>query len=263
MSPACNHLSSSDQQSPAAISCNIEQVDQELLTSGVSPESSFPAKKSRIFFSRLLDFLREIPKHHVAPVSVPDYIQADVNWWLEFAPKYNGVSMMPPLKWEAPDKIFSVDACLMGAGGFSMDSPSSAMYFHCAFPENVKLAAQHINGLEIFTIRMAVMLWGERFSGKNILIYSDNQCSVELINRGKSTCRFMQNCLRDILFVAARNEFQIRIEHLSSEANRKSDLLSRVALNSKNLDLFLQENSHLTLHECEISQELFDITCKW
>ncbi len=77
-------------------------------------------RPGRIFFSRILNWLRSMPKNRHLMVSIPEEVKLDVKWWHNFAEQYNGVSMMPPLEWTKPDSICSVDACLKGAGGFRL-----------------------------------------------------------------------------------------------------------------------------------------------
>ncbi len=227
---------------------------------------SFAAKavrQSRIFFSRLLDFLRQAHAENQRFLDIPEEIQSDLRWWAEFAPTFNGVTMMPPLHWEAPDRVFSVDASLQGAGGFSMEGENSAYFFKCAFPEKVKTIAGHISALEIFTVKIACQLWAHRFTGKNILIYTDNQSTRDVINSGKSRDRTMQNALRTILFLAATHQFQIRVLHLSTLANRRADALSRVAIDPAFFHTFLEDVRGLELTESHVTDECFDLEAPW
>ena len=66
---------------------------------------------------------------------------------------------------------------------------------------------------------------GENFRGKKIQMFSDNQAIYHVINAGKSNCTVLQDCLREIAFLAACYEFQVRMVHLSSESNMISDHL--------------------------------------
>ena len=190
-------------------------------------------------------------------------IQDDISWWLRFSEFYNGVSMMPPLSWEKPDKSFSMDASLVGGGGYCSTGPDSAEYFHCVFPQHVIDAARHINSLEIFTVRLACMLWGKLFRGRNILIWCDNMSTVQTIRGGNSRDPFMQNALRDILYVAAKYEFQIRVVHLDTLSNRISDSLSRFSLSEHYKEKFFEDTKGVLKTERQIPSHFFDLSCKW
>lgn len=50
--------------------------------------------------------------------SIPDEVKKDLQWWNEFLPKYNGISLMYLGPWSEPDTILSCDGYLEGRGGF-------------------------------------------------------------------------------------------------------------------------------------------------
>ncbi len=132
-----------------------------------------------------------------------------------------------------------------------------------AFNEETIEAARHINGLEIYTVMVACRIWGELFRGQNVQMFSDNMATVEVFRSGKSRDPFMQTCIREILYIAAICEFQIRLKHLSTSDNRLSDLLSRWALDPKNGEIFLQETSHLNTQEVVIPDHCLSLQSSW
>ena len=73
-------------------------------------------KPSRIFVSRLLNWLRSIYHSSEFLHVIPDFVKKDLEWWNRFLPLYNGISMMEYEEWSAPDAIFSSDSCLTGCG---------------------------------------------------------------------------------------------------------------------------------------------------
>ena len=74
---------------------------------------------------------------------------------------------------------------------------------------------------------VCLRLWGSNFKGKRIRIYSDNLSVVTVINIGKSKCEILQSCLRELTFLNAINECEVRLVHLDTHANRLADHLSR------------------------------------
>ncbi len=215
-------------------------------------------RQGRTFFSRILDWLRTMPKNRHFNVSIPEEVKKDIVWWHTFAETYNGISMMPPLEWSKPDMHCSVDACLQGAGGYCQ-----GQYFHFEFSEDVIENAKHINGLEIYTLMVACRVWGDQFRGKNIQLFSDNMATVEVFRSGKSADPFMSSCLRDILFEAASNEFQVRLKHLTTTENRLSDLLSRWSIDPKNGELFHKETAHVNTKEVIVPESCRIISSRW
>ena len=65
-------------------------------------------KPSRIFISRLLNWLREISDK--GSFCIPLDLNLDLLWWNNFLPLYNGVSIMLSEEFSSPDEILSVDA---------------------------------------------------------------------------------------------------------------------------------------------------------
>ncbi|MES9902603.1 MAG: hypothetical protein ABW168_07960 [Sedimenticola sp.] len=215
-------------------------------------------RPGRVFVQRLLKFLREIYK---APDTVnhilPDYVRKDLLWWHKFLPYYNGISMMSLSDWSAPDSIISTDACLTGCGGFFGNK-----YFHVVFPELVDGQKWHINALELLAIVIALKLWGSQLNGKKVIMLCDNLSSCTVINKGSTRCDFLQSCLREICFLAALHEFEIRAKHISGVDNRVADYLSRWHLDSANAEKFLNEFGNKG-EECEVSLEDFHLTEYW
>jgi hypothetical protein len=68
-------------------------------------------------------------------------------------------------------------------------------------------------------------MWGTKFKGKRILIKCDNQVTVYVINTGKSRNSCLQCCLREICFLAAVHEFEIRAVHIAGIDNCLADML--------------------------------------
>ena len=173
-------------------------------------------------------------------------------------PTYNGVSMMLYEEWCKPDEIFPSDSCLEGCGGFWQ-----GIFFQSSFPENFKFSKYDINILEFFSIIICLKLWGKFFCQKRIKIYCDNFAVVTVINSGKSKCEILQMCLRELAFIAAINQFEIRAIHLGSNENRIADHLSRCNLSECHRQPFYELTSEYKLTECVVSDELFEFVHTW
>ena len=39
-------------------------------------------------------------------------MKKDILWWIHFMEQFDGITLMPPINWDAPDVVFSSDACL-------------------------------------------------------------------------------------------------------------------------------------------------------
>lgn len=177
-------------------------------------------RSSRIFFSRLLNFLRAMDGD--GPCKVTEQVCKDIVWWKTFLPHYNGVSLIIQGEWGKPDVILASDACLSGCGGVMGDQ-----IFRSKFPNGILDLELHINALELLTIIVALKLWADKLRNRRFQLYCDNMTSVVVINSGKSRDSFLQACLREICYIASVNNFEVRAVHIAGAENRVPDLLSR------------------------------------
>ena len=109
---------------------------------------------------------------------------------------------------------------------------SAEQYFHVEFPSTVLRRFTAIHLLEALAIVVAFQLWGCHWRGLRLLVYCDNFSVVSSLNSGRVQDKLLATCLREIWFLAAIHEFEIRDCHLSSSENRGADLLSHWHLNS-------------------------------
>lgn len=199
-------------------------------------------------------FLRSIYSQPVKRFDIPDYVLGDLRWWHRYLPHFNGVAMMS-LDSCQPDADFATDSCLTGCGGVS-----GSEYFHAEFPAFIQNLGLHINALELLTIVVALRLWGHKFRGKCLVVYCDNLSSCFVLNKGSTKCKFMQACLREICFLAAVGEFEIKASHIKGVSNRLPDLLSRWDLDSK----YIKEFQEIFVgSECSVNPEYFRIDERW
>ena len=110
-------------------------------------------KPGRIFMACLLNSLRECrrPTAHRHPISAS--MLFDIQWWLDFLPRFNCVSLIKPSLWDFEDLNFSTDACLYGGGAICKTECISFV-----FPDCISSDTLHINALELFMIIIALKL---------------------------------------------------------------------------------------------------------
>ncbi|VDI52487.1 Hypothetical predicted protein [Mytilus galloprovincialis] len=145
-----------------------------------------------------------------------------------------------------------------GCGGW-MDG----RYFHCSFPEFILDQNLHINLLEMLTIVVALKLWGKHFTNLKVIIYCDNMVSVRVLNTGATRNEFLQSCLREVCWIAAVNNFELKAKHISGCDNRLPDLLSRWDLDYKFQLDFYERTKGMSLFRDLISKELFQFEHIW
>ena len=217
-------------------------------------------RPGRLFISRMLAHLRTLScfsQNEQVPLSTQ--FLKDVHWWRTFMSHYNGISIIPQVDWSVPDAIISTDSSLTGCGGFSC---VTGEFFHREFPEYILDYDLDINSLELLTVVIAMKLWGPYLHGCRIVILCDNMTSVSVLNSGRTRNDFLCSCLREVTFLCAVNEAQIRAQHISSLDNRLSDLLSRCHTDVAMLNEFLDKvGCNMTARF--VPDELFNFSADW
>lgn len=171
--------------------------------------------------SRLLNSLRGFPSTR-ARLKVSADMKADIAWWLDFLPIFNGTSFIKPQHWEFDDLQFTTDASL-DADGVTCRNEC----FTCEFPEDIVRSAQHVTALELYTIVVAVKFWAPKLHQRKFIVSCDNVAAVTVVNSGKSKDPFMQRCLRKLWFTAAVYDCELTARHIPGVHNVSADALSR------------------------------------
>ena len=121
-------------------------------------------------------------------------------------------------EWLFANLRFSTDACMIRGRVTCLDKSITF-----AFPDFVLSAATHISALELFTIIVAVKIWVPILQHQQFIISCDNEAAVTIITAGSPRDSFMQSCLRELWFLSAINNFDIRAWHIPGEHNSLAD----------------------------------------
>ena len=136
-------------------------------------------------------------------------------------------------------------------------------YFHREFPPFIVDMNLNINQLELLTITVAVKLWAGALSCKKINFYCDNMTSVMVLQSGRTRDIFLQACVREILFIASKFNFELCAVHLPGADNRLPDYLSRWHLHGKFKNLFLRETSKRNMVERFPADDCYSFVHDW
>ena len=175
-----------------------------------------------IFFNRLLVLLRKLKRPHHS-IHFSNEAKKDVAWWLATLGKFNGKSPIPPAVW-TPLTSFNTDASLEG---FGMVWGSRALAG--LFP--LELDDLDITKKEMVTVMAAVKHWFVDLANLKVKIFVDNQACVALLNYGITRSPFLAACLREIYYVLASFNIELRAEYVPSKENCLADLCSRAFSN--------------------------------
>ena len=218
-------------------------------------------RAGRVFVSRIINELKGFPKNRRRKVSTE--MKKDIHWWLTFMEKFNGVSIVPPLSWDAPDVIFSTDSCLNRCGGWSQTNTFQGEAFTMAFPNWIMNRRDvHINEKELLWFIIALKLWRKRIANRNVLAFCDNQVSVEVVNKGAASNRFSQACLREITFITATHNAMLKLVFRPRVENRISDGLSRYHT-KEGRECFAQQTGNMYVRFLEAETHLCKFSSDW
>ena len=214
-------------------------------------------RAGRIFVSRLINWMKEVPRD--TSVEVDPEIGKDLRWWNEHMTRFDGVSIMPQEKWISPKKSFATDACLKAGGAWFGDT-----CFYKAFPESITCRDDiTINELELLTIVISIKIWMYKLKDQSILIFCDNQSTVDIINKGKAKNKFSQKCLREICWLTAEVNAMLRVVHRMGKNNEVADKLSRAVLGDKELQECHNVINEHSLFLMDISDDGFSFSHDW
>ena len=180
-------------------------------------------RPARVFVLRLRNSLRDMKTN----VGITDeQMMADLDWWVTFLPKYNGVSIMWMNQELKEDFLIASDACLTGMG-----AKCGKEYIHTTFPRKYRNTDIYkIHHLEMIAIIVSVRVWASKLKGFRFVMGCDNLPVVHVVNAGFTKDVVLQNMMRELIYTAATQQFEIVLKYIPSRENKIPDILSRIHL---------------------------------
>jgi len=188
-------------------------------------------RPGRFFLRRLINQATrggQIARSRVAQLPLTKDVIADVAWWNEFLPRWNGVSLLYEAEWLSSDSLeLYTDACNTGFGAALGDE-----WFAGAWStEQLEAARRSLRismpFLELHALVQAAATWGPRWAGKKIVFRCDCMPVVNAIRRGSSRNDGVMHLLRHLITLACHHGFDFRCEHVAGVTNQVADFLSR------------------------------------
>ena len=112
----------------------------------------------------------------------------------------------------------------VGFGGFHGNE-----WFSGAWPaEIVSLAPENYSTAlhKLYPIVIACLLWGHLWCRKKITVFSDNEATVHIINKGRSSVPFINRLVRRLTWTSVLGNFILRATFIPGLENRSADALS-------------------------------------
>ncbi len=151
-------------------------------------------------------------------------VRSDLRMWLVFLRQYNGVSIIPDQRWLGAEDIeLYTDA----SGGIGFGGYLQGEWFQGKWPQNLNQGQRSIAWLELFPIVVAVVLWGDRLRGKRIVLRSDNEGVVIILNKQTSRCPEIMKLVRFLVLQCLKVNLAFTAKHIPGKLNNIADALSR------------------------------------
>lgn len=174
---------------------------------------------SRLHLRSIFDLISTLKSsNHKCRLSA---IQDDLQWWLAYLFIGNETKLIWDMR---PCTSVGTDASTIAGGAFYQGDWEYCAW-HLDYPE---LADSHINIKELATVRNAALRWGASWRGRRVQVFSDNQVTVDIINKGTSPCKEALQLLRELSFLSLYHDFALHVCHIPGVDNNIPDAISRL-----------------------------------
>lgn len=173
----------------------------------------------RTFLRRILDTMNNLS--FSAKSILDEQFKEDINWWGQFLKVFNGTRLFLET---LPTEDVVTDACNIAAAGFFRGD----WYYHNFPIDSQHWANLHINHKETLAIILAAKRWAPLWANKRIVIHSDNQAAVQIINKGTTANGNIMRELRQLFWLSALHNFHIKAVYLEGKRNILADSISRI-----------------------------------
>lgn len=173
----------------------------------------------RTFLRRILDTMNALTPS--GKFRLDSSFRSDIAWWVDFLKIFNGTRMFLD---NLPTVDVATDACPIAAGGYFRDD----WFYHNFSLDTPEWETLHINHKETLAIVLAANRWGRLWSNQRVVIHSDNQAAVHIINKGTTANPTVMQALRALFWLSALYNFHITAVYLEGVNNTLADSISRL-----------------------------------
>lgn len=180
----------------------------------------------RSFVSRLLALASSV-QNLKDIIVLDDGCRSDLRFWASLCEEWNGISFFYNDLVESSDSLqFFTDAApSIGFGGLFCNE-----WFADVWPieiQSLENTSKSTALFELYPIVVACLIWGTRWTRKQITVFCDNAATVDIINKGRSKIPMINSLMRRLTWTCVINNFILRATHIPGHVNRIADALSR------------------------------------
>ena len=174
-------------------------------------------------FLRCLITVMNSAKHRHHHVYLDYQARADLQWWASLLPVFNCRSFFPD-KLPMTSALAYTDASPAG-GGCCCHNDWLYVNWALDFPNICPL---HINYKETFMVLQATKRWAPFWWGQRVVVKSDSEVAVAIVNKGTTPCPIMMDWLRELFWLSEYYAIHLTVEHIPGSANVIADSISRL-----------------------------------
>jgi hypothetical protein len=154
---------------------------------------------ARLFVGRMLATLRAAPPQGF--IKLTDEFRADLHWFREFLPDYNGVSLIHVSRPVVVVRIATTMGTLSAQYGTVL----------CSAPVPAQLTTTHHSPthIDMFTLLVALLLWGDQWANMELTVLTDNPDRLEVLLKGRTRDPYVLHLARAIWLIIARRDIII------------------------------------------------------
>ena len=174
----------------------------------------------RCYLRRILDMIKPLKLAHHKVVLFESFY-ADIDWWLQFLPVFNGKRLVLN---HAPLHDVFVDASGTGSG-FVFDTD----WGYCGWRDiEDSVNHFHINEKEILSAVLAARRWAPRWANSRVLFHTDNITVRAALRTGSAKSPRIMPYLSELFWLSALFNFTMDAVHIPGHQNDTPDTISRL-----------------------------------
>lgn len=173
----------------------------------------------KFFLRRLYDSISKLhkPWHRTR---VTRAMLLDIEWWLCFLHKFNG--LMPMIDPRPLVPIFT-DSSSVAAGAVFGNN-----FIHVPWTKWPGCEKLHINFKEMIAVEIALTHWAPYLANHTVHVHVDNTAAVGMLNKRTSRNPRAMQSLRNIFWLSTLYNFRLNVEYIPGSSNVRADLASRL-----------------------------------